>query len=87
MASEMERNEPRKFSPVCSRSLKSRSGTTISVELKEIRKGHFWEQCLKGNKKCPEQEARGGRTPIWNRRGCSSEILNLTPKGDHLGVA
>ena len=29
---------------------------------------------------------RGG-TPIWNRRGCSSEILNLTPKGDHLGVA
>ena len=32
-------------------------------------------------------EARGGGTPIWNRRGCSSEILNLTPKGDHLGVA
>ena len=30
--------------------------------------------------------ARGG-DPIWNRRGCSSEILNLTPKGDHLGVA
>ena len=28
-----------------------------------------------------------GRTPIWNRRGCSSKILNLTPKGDHLGVA
>ena len=26
------------------------------------------------------------RTPIWNRRGCSLEILNLTPKGDHLGV-
>ena len=24
----------------------------------------------------------GGGTPIWNRRGCSSEILNLTPKGD-----
>ena len=22
-----------------------------------------------------------------DRRGCSSEILNLTPKGDHLGVA
>ena len=22
---------------------------------------------------------------MW-RRGCSSEILNLTPKGDHLGV-
>ena len=22
-----------------------------------------------------------GGTPIWNRRGCSSEILNLTPKG------
>ena len=29
----------------------------------------------------------GRGTPIWNRRGCSSEILNLTPKGDHLGVA
>ena len=29
----------------------------------------------------------GGGTPIWNRRGCSSEIFNLTPKGDHLGVA
>ena len=29
----------------------------------------------------------GGGTPIWNRRGCSSEILNLTPKGDHLGEA
>ena len=28
-----------------------------------------------------------GGTPIWNRRGCSSEILNLTPKGDHLGAA
>ena len=28
----------------------------------------------------------GGRTPILNRRGYSSEILNLTPKGDHLGV-
>ena len=26
-------------------------------------------------------------TPIWNRRECSSEILNLTPKGGHLGVA
>ena len=30
---------------------------------------------------------RGAGTPIWNRRGCSSEILNLSPKGDHLGVA
>ena len=29
----------------------------------------------------------GGGTPIWNRRKCSSEILNLTSKGDHLGVA
>ena len=33
-----------------------------------------------------ELQARGG-TLILNRRGCSSEILNLTPKGDHLGVA
>ena len=29
----------------------------------------------------------GGVTLIRNRRGCSLEILNLTPKGDHLGVA
>ena len=29
----------------------------------------------------------GGRNPIWNRRECSSGILKLTPKGDHLGVA
>ena len=28
-----------------------------------------------------------GETPMWNRRECSSEILNLTPKGGHLGVA
>ena len=27
----------------------------------------------------------GGGTPVWNRRGCSSEILNLTPKGDQSG--
>ena len=25
----------------------------------------------------------GGGTLIWKRRGCLSEILNLTPKGDH----
>ena len=30
---------------------------------------------------------RGAGTPIWNRRGCSLEILNLIPKGDHLGMA
>ena len=30
---------------------------------------------------------RGWGTPLWIRQGCSSEILNLTPKGDHLGVA
>ena len=24
----------------------------------------------------------GGGTPIWNRWGCSLEILNLTPKGE-----
>ena len=29
----------------------------------------------------------GGGTLIWNRWGCSSEILKSTPKGDHLGVA
>ena len=41
--------------------------------------------------RCCQLSYPGGRgvggTPIWNRRGCSSEILNLTPKGDHLGVA
>ena len=34
-----------------------------------------------------QEPGGGGWTPIWNRRECSSEILNLTPKGDHLGVA
>ena len=28
----------------------------------------------------------GGGTPILNSRGCSSEILNLAARGDHLGV-
>jgi len=27
----------------------------------------------------------GGGTPIWSGRGCSSEILNLTPKRDQSG--
>ena len=36
---------------------------------------------------CTIPPGGGGVTPIWNRRGCSSEILNLTPKGDHLGEA
>ena len=31
--------------------------------------------------------AGGGGTPMWNRRGCLLENLNLTPKGDHPGVA
>ena len=35
----------------------------------------------------PRRIPRGGGTPTWNRRGCSSGIFNLTPKGDHLGVA
>ena len=29
----------------------------------------------------------GGGPAIWNRRGCSLEILNLTPKGEHLAMA
>ena len=29
----------------------------------------------------------GGGGDSHMKRGCSSEILNLTPKGDHLGVA
>ena len=47
-----------------------------------------------GRVMCPTKQDKvslgfypGGGTPIWNKRGCSSEILNLTPKGDHLGVA
>ena len=35
--------------------------------------------------KTPEERGGGGGTPIWNRRGCSSEILNLTRKGDQSG--
>ena len=31
------------------------------------------------------QKPGGGGTPMRNRRGCSSEILNLTPKGDQSG--
>ena len=31
-----------------------------------------------------EAGSRGG-TPVRNRRGCSSEILNLTPNGDQSG--
>ena len=34
-----------------------------------------------------DDKARGGGTPIWNRRDARLEILNLTPKGEHLGVA
>ena len=33
----------------------------------------------------PSQNPGGGGTPMRNRRGCSSEILNLTPKGDQSG--
>ena len=40
----------------------------------------------KANERLKKAAFPGG-TPIWNRRGCSSEILNLTRKGDHLGVA
>jgi len=32
-----------------------------------------------------EVVVRPGATPIWNGRGCSSEILNETPKGDQSG--
>ena len=41
-----------------------------------------------GVAECPGRRGGGGGgTPTWNRWGCSSEILNLVPKGDHLGVA
>ena len=45
----------------------------------------LWEGDI--NRIAPISYQSPGGTPIWNRRGCSSEILNLTPKGDHLGVA
>ena len=48
--------------------------------------------CIGDKLKCERElenayDKSWGGTPIWNRRGCSWEILNLTPKGDHLGVA
>ena len=42
--------------------------------------------CNHTSDKIGQPRSRPGGTPIWNRRGCLSEILNLTPKGDHLGV-
>ena len=38
---------------------------------------------------CEKHPTRGGGggTSILNRQECLSEILNLKPKGDHLGVA
>jgi len=32
-----------------------------------------------------QPRGRGGGTPMWSGRGCSSEILNLTPKRDQSG--
>ena len=58
------------------------SGTSMLEELdslcEEVRRHFLWLRPPVGG---------GGGPPIWNRWGCSSEILNLTPKGDHLGVA
>ena len=48
----------------------------------------YFNEANKLNKQIAEVPGGwGGRTPIWKRRGCSSEILNLTPKGGYLGVA
>ena len=66
----------------------------IFITLSKISKGSvFFHQGVKNcvTYECSTQDTgthpgRGG-TPIWNRQGCSSEILNLTSKGDHLGVA
>ena len=41
---------------------------------------------MRNNMPKPPRGRGSGVTLKWNRRGCSSEILNLTPKGDHLGV-
>ena len=54
----------------------------LPSELLKKAKGATWEY----NKQHKRKKSRGG-TPIRNRRGCSSEIVNLTPKGDLLGVA
>ena len=43
-----------------------------------------WGHLFFGEFRLGWQQSRG-RTPIWNRQGCSSEILNLTPKGDQSG--
>ena len=53
---------------------------------------HCWSRCILGAQTRGTQNEccvppGGGGTPICNGRGCSSEILNLTPKGDYLGVA
>ena len=40
------------------------------------------EDFLVLNYDAEEETSPGGGTPIWNRRGYSSEILNLTPKGE-----
>ena len=55
-------------------------------ELTELRKTHMKDMSKTLISAEIEKVSRGG-TPIWNGRVCSSEILNLTPKGDHLGVA
>ena len=63
-----------------------RSKTTDRVTTQRTR-----HQALSGNAKVVGKrlwtcsKPGGWKTPIWNRRGCSSEILNSTPKGDQSG--
>ena len=52
---------------------------TTSIMLISHRLADYAEKLL--------QKAPVGGTPLWNKRACSSEILNLTTKGDHLSVA
>ena len=68
---------------VCKRLIKTSHIPRYSPKLETIQVMYRHFQ----NHACGKKSRGGGGTPIWNRRGCSSEILNLTPKGDHLGVA
>ena len=53
----------------------------------KYRQGLNKSHCRQGSPKSELEERwpPGGGTPIWNRRGCSSEIFNLPRKGDQSG--
>ena len=51
-------------------------------QLDELKRDLFMEDVQRDDSGLPRG---GGGNSIWNRRGCSSEVLNLTPKGDQTG--